>query len=116
LQISPKLVRKARRREGSKIGDRAIGNEAEDLIRGCQSALNDPQTDKARLQELIAQCSTKLTQLVEERRSLLDAARTRIEDIAALVASQTAVWPEEIARLEALSREIQSRAASLKEN
>ncbi len=94
----------------------AISNAAEELIGKCQSALNDPQTDKARLQELIAECSISLMQLVEERRSVLDATRTQIEEIAALIASQTAVWPEEVARLEALRQEIQARAALLPES
>jgi len=38
-----------------------------------------------------------LTQLVEERRSVLDAAGAQVEQIAASIASELAAWPEEVA-------------------
>lgn len=90
-----------------------IGNTAEDLIGKCLFALGDPQTDQASLQELLAECSASLRELVAERRMLLDMMRSQIAEIAELVAAGGAVWPEEVARLEALSRDIRSRAALL---
>jgi len=92
------------------------GNTAQDLIRKCQSALNDPQTDIARFRQLIAECSISLTELADHRRLLLNAMSAEIGEISALVASQTAVWPEDVARLQALSQEIQKRSALFKDS
>lgn len=93
----------------------AIANIAEDLIRKCRFALDDPKAEKASLQELIGECAAVLTQMVAEQRALRETMRNQIQEIAALVASQEAVWPEEVARLEALRRDIQRRAALFSE-
>ena len=78
-------------------------------------ALDDPQADTASLRKLIAECSAGLTELVADRRLLRETMKARFEEIAALVESQEAVWPEEVARLQALSEEIRKRAGLLPE-
>ena len=78
-------------------------------------ALDDPQADTASLRKLIAECSAGLKELVADRRLLRETMKARFEEIAALVESQEAVWPEEVARLQALSEEIRKRAGLLPE-
>jgi hypothetical protein len=104
------LVRRfcASRAAESEFG--AIVNTAEDLIGKCISALNDPQADKASLQALIAECSVGLRGLVAEQRLLRETMRAQLDEVAALLASQEAVWPEEVARLQALSEDVRRRA------
>ena len=95
------------------MGDWAISKTVGDPIRRCLLALNDPRAERGNLRHLLAECSDYLTELAAERRTLRRALRTEIEEIATLVASQEAVWPEEVVRLQALSQEIRSRAARL---
>ena len=97
--------------DSRRFGDLEIVSAAEDLIAKCQSALHDPQADRAGLRALLADCLLALTALLGEQRSLRAAMRDQLHEIAALVAAEEAVWPEEVARLDALSRDIRNRAA-----
>jgi vacuolar-type H+-ATPase subunit I/STV1 len=105
-----KIGEKAPRR-GALMGGWAIARTVEDLISKCLFALDDPKADRADLQQILAECSARLTELVAERRQLRQAMRAQLDEIATLVASQEAVWPEEVARLEALRKDIRKRAA-----
>ena len=93
----------------------AIDSAAEDLIAKCLVALGDPGTEEAGLQVLVSECSQCLSDLLDESRALRRTLGAQIEEVAVLLETQEAVWPEEVARLQALSRELRNRAASLVE-
>ena len=73
-------------------------------------ALDDPETRSGRLRELLGQCSAALAALVAENGRLRRGAHDQFVEIAAMIGRQEVAWPEDVARHEALVREIRRRA------
>ena len=87
--------------------------DLQELAEACLSAARDPRAQVEQLQALLQTCGDRLKNLAGGEATASAKARAQVAAIADLIEEQGAVWPEDVARMEALAAEVRERADRL---